>query len=76
MRKRVRVIGSTLRARPRPEKARIVARFREEVFPGFETGRLHVVVDAVVPPERAAEAIQRMRDNTTTGKLIVDWTSS
>jgi putative PIG3 family NAD(P)H quinone oxidoreductase len=74
MRKRGRVIGSTLRARPRPEKARIVSRFREEVLMGFDAGRLHVVVDAVVPPERGGEVLQRMRDNRSTGKLLIDWT--
>jgi putative PIG3 family NAD(P)H quinone oxidoreductase len=76
MRKRARVIGSTLRARPRAEKARIVARFREAIFPGFDAGRLRVVVDSVVPPERAHVAIQRMRDNQTTGKVLLDWTAS
>jgi NADPH:quinone reductase-like Zn-dependent oxidoreductase len=73
MRKRARVVGSTLRSRGRPEKARLVARFREECLPGFEAGRLRVPVDAVYPPDRAAEAFQRMRENRSTGKLLVNW---
>jgi putative PIG3 family NAD(P)H quinone oxidoreductase len=74
MRKRARLVGSTLRARSRVEKALLVERFRIEVLPEFETGRLQVVVDTVVPPARAAEAFQRMRDNQNVGKLLIDWT--
>jgi putative PIG3 family NAD(P)H quinone oxidoreductase len=73
MRKRAAVVGSTLRARTRPEKARLVSRFRAEVLPGFDDGRLGVVVDAVYPPARAAEAFQRMRDNKSVGKLLIRW---
>ena len=73
MRKRASLIGSTLRARSRAEKARLVSRFRTEVLPGFDDGRLGVAVDAVYPPARAGEALQRMRDNRSIGKLLIDW---
>ncbi|HXJ29655.1 MAG TPA: NAD(P)H-quinone oxidoreductase [Gemmatimonadales bacterium] len=73
MRKRAAIVGSTLRARSRSEKARLVSRFRSEVLPGFDDGRLGVVVDAVYPPARAGEAFQRMRDNQNTGKLLINW---
>src|SRR6266567_3263107 len=74
MHKRARLIGSTLRARPRSEKAAIVERFRREVLPAFEDGRLRVTIDSVYPPERAAEAFRRMRENRNTGKIVIDWT--
>ena len=74
MRKGARLIGSTLRSRSREEKARLVARFRSEMLPGFESGALAVSIDAVYPPERAAEAFARMRANRNTGKILVDWT--
>lgn len=73
MKRRGRIVGSTLRSRSRPEKAAIVARFREEVLPGFAAGRLSVTVDSVVPLERAADAFQRMRENKNVGKLVLDW---
>ena len=73
MRKRAAVVGSTLRARSRAEKTRLVSRFRAEVLSGFDDGRLGVVVDAVYPPARAGEAFQRMRDNRSVGKLLIDW---
>ena len=74
MKKRGRLIGSMLRGRSRDEKARIVARFRDAILSGFETGRLRVTIDSVYPPERAAEAFERMRENRNTGKILIDWT--
>jgi putative PIG3 family NAD(P)H quinone oxidoreductase len=73
MKRRGKIVGSTLRSRSRPEKAAIVARFREEILPGFASGQLSATVDSVVPLERAAEAFQRMRDNENTGKIVLDW---
>ncbi len=73
MRKRARLVGSTLRARSRAEKAAIVSRFNRECLPGFESGRLQVNVDTVVPPEQAAQAFQRMQENKTIGKLLIVW---
>jgi len=76
MRKGARLIGSTLRSRPREEKARLVSRFRSEMLPAFESGALAVSIDAVYPPERAAEALARMRENRNAGKILLDWTRS
>jgi putative PIG3 family NAD(P)H quinone oxidoreductase len=73
--KRARLIGSTLRSRSRAEKARIVARFANEVLPAFDQGRLHVSVDSVHPPEDAAAAFMRMRENRNTGKILIDWSA-
>jgi len=73
MKKRARVVGSTLRARSRAEKAALVARFRDEILPGFADGNLTVVVDSVFPVERAAEAFQRMRENRNVGKILIKW---
>lgn len=76
MKKRARLVGSTLRARSRAEKARLLARFRDECLPGFEAGRLRVTVDATYPPEQAARAFLRMRENRNTGKLLICWAAS
>jgi putative PIG3 family NAD(P)H quinone oxidoreductase len=73
MKRRGRIVGSTLRSRSRAEKAAIVARFREEVLPGFASGRLSVPVDSVFRPERAAAAFQRMREDKNIGKMLLDW---
>ena len=73
MRKRARLIGSTLRARPRDEKARLVARFKAEILPALDAGRLRVHVHSIVPPEQASAAFQALRDNQTTGKVLIQW---
>lgn len=73
MRKRARLVGSTLRWRSRAEKAALVARFREEILPGFGAGALRVTVDSMYPPAQAAEAFQRMRENRNVGKIVIAW---
>jgi NADPH:quinone reductase-like Zn-dependent oxidoreductase len=73
LQKRGRAIGSTLRARPRAEKARIVARFADEILPAFDQGRLRVSIDSVHAPEEASAAFTRMRENRNTGKILIDW---
>jgi NADPH2:quinone reductase len=76
MSKRARFIGSTLRSRSREEKARLVRRFRDEVLPAFDAGRLSVSIDAVFRPEEAAAAFTRMRENRNVGKILIDWRTS
>jgi putative PIG3 family NAD(P)H quinone oxidoreductase len=73
MGKRARVIGSTLRSRPRPEKAELIARLRREIVPAFDDGRLSVAIDSTYPPQRAADAFARMRRNENVGKIVIDW---
>ena len=73
MKRRGRIVGSTLRSRSRSEKAAIVARFREEILPGFTSGQLSVTVDSMFPLERAADAFQRMRADKNIGKMVIDW---
>ncbi len=71
--KRGRLIGSTLRSRPRPEKAHLVERFRREILPAFDAGALSIPVDSVWKAERAADAFERMRGNRNAGKILIDW---
>ena len=73
MRKRARLIGSTLRARRRAEKAALVAQFRRDILPAFDGGALRVTLDSVFPPAEAVAAFQRMRDNANTGKIVIAW---
>jgi len=75
MARRARLIGSMLRSRSRAEKARIVERFEKEILPAFDAGRLRVAIDSVYPPEDAAAAFTRMRDNRNVGKILLDWES-
>ncbi len=69
--RRLRVIGSTLRARPVAEKAEIVTRFRERFGPAIAAGRVKPVVDCVMPLAEAAQAHRIMQASTHFGKLVL-----
>ncbi len=69
--RRLRLIGSTLRARPLTEKLDLTSAFVREVLPGFADGSLKPVVDTVLPLERAADAHRRMAENANVGKIVL-----
>jgi len=73
LRKRARITGSTLRARPLEAKAALAQRVIREVLPHFAEGRLRPVIDAVLPMSEVAEAHARMERNETFGKLVLRW---
>ena len=59
--KRQQIIGSTLRARPKEEKAAIVASFVSRFGDDLRTGRIRPVIDRVFPLAEAAEAHRAMK---------------
>ena len=69
--KRLRIVGSTLRARALAEKVDLTAAFVRDVLPGFADGRFRPLVDSVFPLERAAEAHRRMAANANVGKIVL-----
>jgi putative PIG3 family NAD(P)H quinone oxidoreductase len=71
MRKRASIIATTLRARPAAEKAAIVARVLEVVWPMVEAGAIRPVVDRVVPMRDAAEAHRVVESGHHIGKVVL-----
>ncbi|MFJ2822837.1 NAD(P)H-quinone oxidoreductase [Streptomyces toxytricini] len=69
--KRAAVAGTTLRARPREEKAAIVAAVREHVWPLVEAGRVRPVVHTVLPMREAAEAHRLVESGAHVGKVLL-----
>ena len=69
--KRLRLVGSTLRARALAEKIDLTSAFVRDVLPGFADGRFRPLVDSVFPLERAAEAHRRMAQNANVGKIVL-----
>lgn len=69
--KRARVIGSTLRARPLEEKARVMADLAQYVWPLIEAGKIRPIVDATFPIENAADAHALVASNETVGKVVL-----
>jgi len=74
MAKRLSIFGTVLRARNAEEKAAATAAFVRDVVPLLAAGRIAPVVDAVFPLERAAEAYELVKSDTTFGKVILDCT--
>jgi putative PIG3 family NAD(P)H quinone oxidoreductase len=71
LRKRVRILGTVLRARPLEEKIAAMRAFEQQVVPLFERGKLKPVVDCVMPLTEAAAAHTRMASNAGFGKIVL-----
>jgi putative PIG3 family NAD(P)H quinone oxidoreductase len=71
MAKRGSVMSTTLRARPKEQKARIVAEVREHVWPLIENGTIRPVIHQRLPIADAAEAHRVMTASTHTGKILL-----
>ena len=71
MRKRLTVIGTVLRSRPIEEKIELVQSFAHTMLPLLAAGRLHPVIDRVVPFEDAAGAHEAMERNENFGKIVL-----
>ncbi len=71
MGKRLRVIGTVLRARSTEEKAAAVRRFAAEVVPLFARGLLRPVIDRAFDLNEADAAYARLESNETFGKVVL-----
>jgi len=71
LRKRLRVIGSTLRARPVAEKAEIMAQLEARVWPKIVSGEIKPILDTVFPIEEIEQAHELMSSDTTIGKVVL-----
>ncbi|MEC8821022.1 MAG: NAD(P)H-quinone oxidoreductase [Pseudomonadota bacterium] len=69
--KRLRVIGSTLRARSLIEKAAIIEDLQEQVWPKISEGEIRPVIDKVFPMQAAAEAQDWVATDQTIGKVVL-----
>lgn len=68
---RASVHGTTLRSRPRAEKAEIVAGTVEGVWPAIERGDVRPVIDRVVPWNAVADAHRALESGETIGKVVL-----
>ncbi len=71
MSKRLRLIGSVLRARSTAEKIKIKERFVAQFWKKFLDGALQPIVDSVYPIEQAEQAHAQMQQNQNIGKLVL-----
>jgi NADPH:quinone reductase len=71
MLKRLTITGSTLRARPVAEKARIARAVEAQVWPWIAAGKLRPVIDATFPLAQAESAQARMAAGENAGKIVL-----
>lgn len=71
MLKRIRIIGSTLRSRSLEEKAAIVRAFEKRFGSLMESGKVHPIVERILPIHRAAEAHEILKRNENIGKIAL-----
>jgi NADPH2:quinone reductase len=72
MLKRLTHTGSTLRARPVPEKAAIARALEEKVWPLLSAGKVRPVIDSTFPLAKAADAHARMESSAHIGKIMLE----
>jgi NADPH:quinone reductase-like Zn-dependent oxidoreductase len=71
MGKRLRVIGTVLRARSAEEKAAAVRRFAAEVVPLLARGSVRPVLDSAYALDEVSAAYARLESNETFGKVVL-----
>ncbi len=71
MRKRLTVTGSTLRARPADEKARIARAVEETVWPWIADARVRPIIDSVFALTDARAAHERLESGDHAGKILL-----
>jgi NADPH2:quinone reductase len=69
--KRLRVIGSTLRARPVAAKEVIMNELRDRVWPLIESGDIVPIVEEVIPIADTGRAHELIASDSTFGKVIL-----
>jgi len=72
---RLHVSGTMLRSRSAAEKAEIMARVRETVWPHLATGAIKPVIAEVFPLAEAEKALKRMEERLHLGKILLEGTS-
>lgn len=71
MMKRIVLTGSTLRARPADEKARLIAAVEATVWPWVAAGLVRPPVEATFPLEQASAAHLRLEAGGHVGKIVL-----
>jgi NADPH:quinone reductase len=71
LRKRARIMGTVLRARPLEEKIAAMRAFEKQVVPLLARGVCKPIIDCVMPLADAARAHERMQSNAGFGKIVL-----
>jgi NADPH2:quinone reductase len=69
--KRLRIMGSVMRARPHEDKVAANEAFARDVLPLLESGKVKPVIDSQFRFAQIAEAHRRLESNETFGKVVL-----
>ena len=70
--KRLRIIGSTLRARSIAAKSAVMDGLKRDLWPKIEKGAIQPIIDTVVPMAEAQRAHELVAGNATVGKVLLE----
>jgi NADPH:quinone reductase-like Zn-dependent oxidoreductase len=73
MHKRVRLVGTVLRARPLEEKISLARAFEAQVSPLLAAEKIRPVLDQALPFEAVQEALGQMETGEAFGKQVLVW---
>ncbi|MEF7615573.1 NAD(P)H-quinone oxidoreductase [Aquincola sp. MAHUQ-54] len=73
LRKRLSIVGSTLRPRSIDYKTQLARALRGTVWPLIEAGRIKPVIHSVFPAAQAAQAHALMESGAHVGKIVMTW---
>jgi NADPH:quinone reductase len=76
LRKRLSIVGSTLRPRSAAYKAELARALRETVWPLLEAGRIKPVIHGTFDATDAAKAHTLMESNAHIGKIVLTWSAA
>ena len=71
LRKRLTMVGTTLRARPLEDKIIATGRFASQVVPWLDRGLVRPIVDSVFPFEEVRAGLVRLESNDVFGKIVL-----
>jgi putative PIG3 family NAD(P)H quinone oxidoreductase len=71
MHKRLKIIGTVLRARSTEEKAAATRRFEKHVLPHLKRGLVRPVIDKIYNMEEVRAAHERLESNESFGKVVL-----
>jgi len=74
LKKRLSIIATTLRNRSLDEKIRLVAAFKKEIMPFFQTKAVKPVIHKILPFEEAQKAHEILENNQNIGKVVLKMT--
>jgi NADPH:quinone reductase-like Zn-dependent oxidoreductase len=73
LRKRLRILGTVLRARPLEEKIALAREFSDRVVPLFASGRVRPVIERVYSFSEIRAAHELMESDAGFGKIVLRW---